>query len=325
MPGYPWCCFCNTYTCAIFEDDFNRSNSATVGNGWVETDWSISGNYLVSGTTSIIQSMRSPLISQVAKVWWYLDTGIQVDDTWSILLRDGDIEVSFTCTATNGTIATFDVVGGGVTVEVADKPLGYWNVFTATLTGEGQLCVLGFGMGGTGNHILTACVTEDNSKRKVGLSAGQSGEQFNDFVYAVHGWQYTADLFPEDLAANCPSCDCTCEGICLPLSLEATIEYLSGPGECPLDPDGAEVSLTHPDTNGTGLRTVPTGPGSWSGTIPGYSDLVFRCASDDADQFSITMFGGTSNGDATESTCDPLNLVFYFDFSGCYYKVTITR
>jgi hypothetical protein len=250
-----------------------------------------------------------------------------VGDSWSILLRDGDIEVSITCTAVyGGSAADFDVVGGGITVSKTSIPLGYWQVFTATVTGEGQLCVLGFGIGGgTGNHILTACVTEDNTKRKVGLSADQSGEEFNDFVYAVHGWQYTAALFPEDLAANCPSCDCTCEGICLPLSLEATIEYLSGPGDCPLDPDGAVVPLTHPDTNGDGLRTVPTGAGSWSGTIPGYSDLVFRCASDSPDQFSIDMFGGTSYGDADESTCDPLILVFYFDFSGCFYKVTITR
>lgn len=320
MPPRLCCC---AQGCAVAADDFNRSDSTTIGALWTEHvgDWEIVSNELTVGEVGLI---RNHSLSPYATGNQYVSVdlhGMSAGTKHRIILQ---------CNAT-GTdyyyaeweyvdAATMNFTLGsssaGVLKTITDAPILEGTTAHASMTDGNILC-----MSDDASRV-TVC-TASKTGRYTGLAAGSSyGATFDNFVFEAH---YMDNPL-------CKSCDCGCDGYCLEDDLVATFEDLN---ECP-NLDGLTINLTNtgPIKYGSdwyqgSAILCPGGVGgsenidlklACTGTNSGMDDLKLS-----VETGSFVTVAGALNYDFPDpsvSTCSPLSLRYgpftYGNVSGCY-------
>ena len=296
---------CCARDCLIKEDLFNRADSDTIGNGWVEDsgNWEIVSNKLECTTPGgVIHNLATNHFgsnNQVvrAKISDYVDGAryrllVQVNsdgtdyyyaewhyvDSSNMYFRIGD---------TNGVIEELG----------PDLPIPEGTVCEFSSTEKAQLCMQ------DSSSRMTVC-SASKAGEYTGLAAGSA------VVVTFDDWQFYAH---EEDRSDCPSCDCSCEGYCIPDGLTATFENIN---ECP-ELDGYAVDL---------LNEGPTKFGAdWyseSANCP-YEltepiALKLRCTSGGSigvENLQLVIEEGSASplatlADPEVSTCNPISLRF---------------
>lgn len=296
MPPRFCCC---DLGCDIASDDFNRADSTSVGSDWVEIsgDWAIASNKLTVPTAGIIRNIAvNPYGSNSMLIAVILED-FQDDTKYRILLQ-------MNASGTEYYFAEFHYVDAteawyyigdesGVFETSGPEALGAGphspTTMTASMTVKNQLCMT-FG----GASRLTACVQPKpaSTHKYGGLEAGTSnGAVFDDYAaYAT-----TAE------SVDCQSCDCTCQGWCIPDALIATFQELN---ECP-ELDDFTVDLDNSSQIKAGSGWVGSGD---CPDLTGDLSILYECAGDDLG--SLTFNSLLLAADPDVSTCHPLSLRF---------------
>jgi hypothetical protein len=230
-------------TCEITTDDFDRSDSSTIGSQWTEHagDWEIDSNKLTATTSPamIRNHYENPFLkddgsqsnNQVvsAKIMNYVDGTkyrivAQSDDTgssyyfaeWEYV---NSSNMYFRLGLHSGGV---DTILGTIGPEV---PIPVETRCTLSVTDKGQLCQ------SDSSSRQTICAASLTG-RFSGLASGSSvGATFDDFLFSAH-------LEDKD---SCPACDCSCDGYCVPNTIAATYEAIN---DCP-SLDGYSVELVN--------------------------------------------------------------------------------
>lgn len=236
--------------CTIFEDDFNRSDSTSLGSGWEEVsgDWQIVSGELreLSGTGIVITTKEHPKDSHTG-IWRVVVPLLLSGGTVRLLVNyvpeDGVggveeyryLEVSYVSTEECR-------LAIGESVDGVDTE---WDYVTVPLAEDMTLmvCMNNNAMYGSVSSkpgwVLQECDITDNGGRKSGLenlSGSGTDGIFDDFYWEENYETNTA----------CPTCACDCENRCMPCTgLIATFVRTAGsPATC-TGLDGFSLSLKY--------------------------------------------------------------------------------
>lgn len=229
MGGRRRCC-CKQ-GCDIVHDDFNRTDSTTVGSPWTEEsgDWEIDSNTLTETTgTGIIRTTTTHPMNHWSGIYGVTFLNLQYGNKYRLLFNVVNalnyyyVELYYYFDDPNNMVRlSAGMVEDGVETELksltqAGPEPGYDEemylcrdysgiYYISTLIGQWGCC--GF---------------PDNSGRRAGLAnnSGSNTIAFDDYTWDEH--------FITD--ENCPRCYCSCEGYCIPDELTMTVE-----ADCGLD------------------------------------------------------------------------------------------
>jgi hypothetical protein len=295
-------CCCNV-GCDIASDDFNRADSTSVGSDWDEEsgDWAIASNKLTVPTAGVI---RNVAVNPYGSNSMYISAKIEnlADDTkYRILLQMNATGTEYYFAewhyvdASNMYFSLGDESGVFETLG-PDSPLIEGSQINASMTAKNQLCMSDL------SSRITVCVEPKpaSTHKYGGLAAGNSnGAAFDDYA----AFATTAE------SVDCQSCDCTCDGWCVPDALVATFQEVN---ECP-DLDGLTIDLDNvsPIKFGAGWSQLATFN---CPDASGQFTLEFTCSDELKGSLNVTdsPLGplGALNADADVSTCRPLSLRF---------------
>lgn len=344
----PCCC----QGCLAWGDNFNRADSSSLGEDWVDTDapgdprWEIASNEARCVGDAADDSLAYHTRDLGACRFWYVTVDfvdIDIGDVFGIVLNYepgtgnyllGALTVSDATDPADpdyhdGWINICEVEGGTATA-LLDTPLKISNIVGQTK--QFWLCysgLLAFGPAG-GPQVAwdgVSLVFDAEESHYAGLYNGNDHTiEFDNFQITQH---YRCN-------PDCPKCHCQCEDEVLGRQLTATFIYLSGSCD---EMDGWSMTLDVAPGD-------PDAPASWPNFIwygsanPGISwcgsavELTVRCA-ETATGWTLTAtwcYGGTNFDAKAESTCSPFEIVFgpiSPTSPGCtppsYYNVVITR
>jgi len=304
-------------TCSYGEDDFNRADSTDVGDKWEEHlgDWEISRGMLTSDEVGVIRKISINPVDPSNQVVRAKIQNYQDDTRYRILAQmseDGTdyyyaewwyVDSSTMYFALGDSTGEIESIG-------PDAPPPEGTICELTVTGKNQFCMQ------DNSSRLTLCMAPKDGNY-CGLASGTSvGATFDDFEVLLHRSDRSV----------CPSCDCDCDGWCIPDKLLATFQdagYCSGL-------DGWELHLENTSETkfGTGwnhaAQNCPANPG-------GVDAIRLKMVCDGAGDFNglvLSIEQGSVIGglfdtpDPIVSTCNPLSLRFgpfsFGNVSGCF-------
>ncbi len=234
-------CCCLPTGCLIHEDLFDRADSSTVGSPWIEEsgDWEI-----LSGTLNIDEAglIRNTTYNEYNTSSGYIKASL-ADFVPGKKYR---LIVQLNADATDYYYGEWHYINSTTMVcTLGDQsgPIESTPPFNPATVGEfailsmhekNQLCMA------DSERRITICMPPKEGKF-VGLGAGDS----NGATFSYFSWEAT---FADNI--TCPTCDCSCEGWCIPDALIATFVDLE---ECPLL-DGFVVELNNTGQTKTGAQ-----------------------------------------------------------------------
>lgn len=293
--GSKYCCC--PEKCLIGSDDFNRSDSDSLGSKWVEKtgDWDISSNTLVSPTDGVVlTSFRQGRPRGVT--YNYLFSVDLLDDTgpWGVICKYTDannydwVELTQSGTeihpvfwrrtggsdslvmdaTTHPAGVPFPVLGNGSTTLRFCYSEAGWSILGPSVNTEDTWT--------TCNATVATSLPSDTTVGFVGFTKGS----FDNFAYYYHH----LSNFP------CDPCDCFCENPgdaadfkCIPETLTLTLRPTQIFAQCGSSPPDIVLTLrqSHPTLPGTPPPSYVKSPAKFAW----YSDVV-----DAVDWFTYVWF-----------------------------------
>lgn len=307
-------CCCN---CEYFEDLFDRSDSTDLGGAWTEIDgdWEIAGGELTIAEEGIVRCHAINPVDPSNMVVRAKITNYQDNTRYRLLAQvsaDGSdyYYAEWYYVDSSNMYFTIGDSGGAIETIGPEAPIPEGSTCEFSVTGKNQFCMQDL------SSRITRCM-EPKAGHFAGLAAGtEVGATFDEFTLNLHRSDRSV----------CPSCDCDCDGWCIPDKLLATFQdltycsYLDGwelhlenisetkfgtgwnhtATNCPANPGGVVLIR---------LELVCDGSGSFNGLV-----LTFEEGSV-IDVYSLPA-------DETASTCHPLSLRFgpfsFGNVSGCF-------
>lgn len=319
MPTKRCCC---PGDCLITSDDFDRANSTDIGSDWEEMsgDWDIFSNKLrCFDPAGVVRNKAQNPYSdnQVvrARIMDYVDGAkyrllVHLDDTGTEYYYGEWHYVDSS--------AMYVRVGSSVDGSLCEigpiLPIPEGTTCEVSITEGGQLCVQDLA------SRCTVCVSPKAYEVYTGLAAGSAVvATFDDYEFYAH----KADI------DECPSCDCSCDGKCIPDDLTATYENLN---QCP-DLDDYSVSLKNSGPTKFGADWYQDPAADCPGSIPETLELVMKCTGGGTSigNLQLEFLQGSATpssalADPSVSTCDPISLRFgpfsYGNISGGGFPTT---
>jgi hypothetical protein len=301
-----WCCCGALGPCEECSDDFTRADSGNLGtatclaatNGiWLEPagDWSISGNSLVEAGTTGAVAVISPLVGRGGHVEF--EAWPNVGDRYRAILNYADID--------NYHFAEWEFAGAGAyTIRLYRRRLGVETLLLEEITTEAswqpdesywfEACItsywfVAYGIPVEGSPVWTCNVELIPAGNAAGVGNGAATPLTIDSFAYYEAYSKTR--------VDCPECVCTCQHYCLPMTLQATIEAISG---CP-NLDGLQFDLTWRSSG----RWRSVGGG---GETCGPDDVLF-CSYGDGIEICYMV-----ELDCTGVAGGPENFLLYADF-----------
>jgi hypothetical protein len=313
----PKLCCCNPEGCLIHEDAFDRADSTTIGDPWVEEvgDWEIVSGKLNIDEIGLIRNTTANLYGTANSNVWATIEDYEPGKKYRLIIQlnedaDDYYYAEWHYVDSMNMYWTLGDQSGAIETQGPFLPTEEGAVIKLFMHERNQLCMH------DDQSRITICVPP-KSGQFVGLASGSAdGATFDNFL-----WQAT----PID-DVTCPNCDCSCDYWCIP---DALLASFVDANECPLldgltallqnngptkfgYPWVQSVALNCPD--GSGGQFVLRFECSNLTEIKGY--LTFDVAPPTLQNPNISY-----EADPTVSTCNPLSLRFGpFDLgavSGC--------